>query len=308
MVGWQHLGYGESGDGRNLRSLMKYMEDTQMKDVQKKLQDIGINRLVIVDTTKKDVTHRGEGRDMIYTGDPENDAYVLSEFLSDSITMPYYVEIPFYKYRTYCSSSGCSLEDMRGLEYWKSWVEMFMMSSDPNLKGFYWNLEPPMMFPSTNGLSWEETISELATMIHVGGFEFIWIPYVHTTSWKEIKDLRVFNPTSHEAHYKHHAAYYFDWVFLQPGYYQGYIAPVEISTLQTWKEYVDEAKSGRYNYKGIDNIYYEFECDGAVLMKPLYWQRACDYVRVFGKPSQRAYYYDVNVESLEYLKGVCNYV
>lgn len=298
------LWYLESGNGRNLRSLMKYMEDTRMKDVQKKLQDIGINRLVILDTTKKDVTHRGEGRDMIYTGDPENDAYMLSEFLSDSITMPYYVEIPFYKYRTCCSSSGCSLGDMRGLEYWKNWVEMFMMSSDPNLKGFYWNLESSMMFPSTNGLSWEETISELATMIHGGGFEFIWMPYVHTTSRDRIKQLRVFNSGS----YEHHAAYYFDWVFLQPGYYQGYIAPVEISTLQTWKEYVDETKRDLYNYRGIDNIYYEFECDGAVLTDSVYLQRACDYVRVLDKPSQRAYYYDVNVKALEYLNGVCNYV
>lgn len=280
---------------------MKYQGNTRMDYVQKKLRDVRITHLVILDIgTEKP---HGEGRDMVYTGDPENDAYVLSEFLSDSITMPYYVEIPFYKYRTYCSSSGCSLKDNRGLEYWKGWVRTFMRSSDPNLKGFYWNFECPMMFSG-----WEAVISELANIIHGGGFEFIWIPYVHTTSWEEIKDLRVFNPTSRKAHYKHHAAYYFDWVFLQPGYYQEYIAPTEISTLQTWKEYVDEAKSGRYNYKGIDNIYYEFECDGAVLMNPVYRQRACDYIRVLGKPSQRAYYYDVNVRALEYLNEVCNYV
>ncbi len=295
-------------ESRNGRSLMKYMEDTQMKDVQKKLQDIGINRLVILDTTKKDVTHRGEGRDMIYTGDPENDAYMLSEFLSDSITMSYYVEIPFYKHRTYCSSSGCSLEDMRGLEYWKSWVKMFMMSSDPNLKGFYWNLESPMMFPSTNGLSWEEAISELATMIHGGGFEFIWIPYMHYTSLSEIESRRVFDKG---VSYKHPAAYYFDWVFLQPNYYQGKLLPPEESTLEQWKFNIEQAKRDKNyhrNYKGIDNIYYEFECDGAVLTDSVYRQRACDYVRVFGRPLQRAYYYDVNVKSLEYLKGVCNYV
>ncbi|WP_456393946.1 hypothetical protein [Thermococcus sp.] len=241
---------------------------------------------------------------MIYTGNPEEDAYSLSEFLSDNMIMPYYVEISFYKHRTYCSSSDCSLEDMRGLEYWKSWVEMFMISSDPNLRGFCWNFESPMMFPSTNGLSWEEAISELAAMIHSAGFEFIWIPYVHTTSWEKIKDLRIFNPGS----YEHHGAYYFDWVFLQPGYYQGYITPAEISTLQSWKEYVDEAKSDRYNYRGIDNIYYEFECDGAVLTSSVYRQRACDYLRVLGKPSQRAYYYDVDVKALEYLDGVCGYV
>ncbi|WP_456452780.1 hypothetical protein [Thermococcus sp.] len=85
-----------------------------MQDVQNELQYIGINSLVILDTTKKKVKSHGEGRDMIYTGNPEEDAYSLSEFLSDNMIMPYYVEILFYKHRTYCSSSDCSLEDMRG--------------------------------------------------------------------------------------------------------------------------------------------------------------------------------------------------
>lgn len=72
--------------------------------------------------------------------------------------------------------------------------------------------------------------------------------------------------------------------------------------------YVDDAKENLRNYRGVDNIYYEFECDGAVLNNPVYRQRACDYVQVLGKPPRRAYYYDVRVEALEYLNRVCDYV
>jgi len=48
------LWYPESENGEKLRSLMKYGEDTQMQDVQNELQYIGINSLVILDTTKKE--------------------------------------------------------------------------------------------------------------------------------------------------------------------------------------------------------------------------------------------------------------
>ena len=278
-------------DGREFRSLMRYQGSTAISTVQEKLRKVGIKNLVVLDTGMG-----REGKSMIYTGNPWEDAYALSEFLSDNMIMPYYVEKPFYGYR-----SGVA----RGFDYWKQWIEVFMRSSDPNLRGFYWNYESPMMFSySEVGVSWETVISELASRIHGGGFEFIWIPYMHYTSENDIKNQRVFSRDS----FNHHAAYYFDWVFLQPNYYQGKLLPPEISTLQTWKRYVDEAKRGLRNYRGIDNIYYEFECDGAVVTNSRYRQRACDYVEVLGKPLQRAYYYDVDVRTLEYLNGVCNYV
>ncbi len=47
---------------------------------------------------------------------------------------------------------------------------------------------------------------------------------------------------------------------------------------------------------------------GAVVTNSRYRQRACDYVEVLGKPSQRVYYYDMDAKTLEYLNGVCNYV
>ncbi len=278
-------------DGREFRSLMRYQGNTTMSTVQEKLRKVGIDNLVVLDTGSG-----REGKSMRYTGNPWEDAYALSEFLSDNMVMPYYVEIPFYRYRS---------DVARGFDYWKQWIEVFMRSSDPNLRGFYWNYESPMMFPVKDvGIPWEPVISELASRIHGGGFKFIWITYMHYTSEKDIKNKRVFSKDS----FNHHAAYYFDWVFLQPNYYQGKLLPPEISTLQTWKRYLDEAKRGLRNYRGIDNIYYEFECDGAVVTNPTYRQRACDYVEVLGKPSQRAYYYDVDVRALEYLNGVCNYV
>ncbi|MBP1910818.1 DUF4855 domain-containing protein [Thermococcus stetteri] len=282
-------------DGRDFGSLMKYHGDTTMSTVQEKLREVGIDSLAILDTSEK--KPHEEGRDIIYTGDPREDAYTLSEFLSENVTMPYYVEIPYYKYRS---------DTPRGPDYWKRWVEVFMRSSYYNLRGFYWNYECPMMFEAKAvGASWETVISELANRIHEAGFEFIWIPHVHTTSEDDIKSLRVFNSGKS---YNHHAAYYFDWVFLQPNYYQGKLLPANSDTLKQWKEYVDNAKKNLRNYRGVDNIYYMFECDGAVLTNPVYRQRACDYVQVLGKPPRRAYYYDVRVEALEYLKGVCDYV
>lgn len=172
----------------------------------------------------------------------------FQRFLSDNIIMPYYVEILFYKYRENCSSPSYTLTDNRGIEYWKGWVRLFMKSSDPNLKGSHWNYESPMMFPvDAVGVSWETVISELASIIHRGSFEFIWIPYMHYTSESEIKKKRVFEKDS----YEHHAAYYFDRVFLQPNYYQDRLLPAEISTLQTWKKHIDDAKRGLHNCKGI---------------------------------------------------------
>ncbi|BAD85214.1 hypothetical protein, conserved, containing ATP/GTP-binding site motif A [Thermococcus kodakarensis KOD1] len=292
------MGYGRTfglwylkWDGRDFRSLMKYHGDTTMSTVQEKLREVGIDSLVILDTG-----WGIEGKSMIYTGDPGEDAYTLSEFLSENVTMPYYVEIPYYKYRS---------DTPRGPDYWKRWIDVFVISSDYNLRGFYWNYECPMMFEAKAvGASWETVISELANRIHEAGFEFIWIPYMHYTTKSEIEGKRVFKKDS----YNHHAAYYFDWVFLQPNYYKGELLPANSDTLKQWKMYVDDAKENLRNYRGVDNIYYEFECDGAVLNNPVYRQRACDYVQVLGKPPRRAYYYDVRVEALEYLNGVCDYV
>lgn len=96
------MGYGRTfglwylkWDGRDFRSLMKYHGDTTMSTVQEKLREVGIDSLVILDTG-----WGIEGKSMIYTGDPGEDAYTLSEFLSENVTMPYYVEIPYYKYRS----------------------------------------------------------------------------------------------------------------------------------------------------------------------------------------------------------------
>lgn len=72
--------------------------------------------------------------------------------------------------------------------------------------------------------------------------------------------------------------------------------------------YVDDVKENFCNYRGVDNIYYEFECDGVVFNNFVYCQRVCDYVQVLGKFLRRVYYYDVRVEVLEYLNGVCDYV
>lgn len=58
---------------------MKYQGNTRMDYVQKKLRDVGITHLVILDTGTE--ASHGEGRDIIYTGDPEDDAYALSEIL-----------------------------------------------------------------------------------------------------------------------------------------------------------------------------------------------------------------------------------
>jgi hypothetical protein len=100
--------------------------------------------------------------------------------------------------------------------YWAGWIEDFMMSSDTNLKGFYWTLENAWMFKEDQiqkqaGISFS-IIRDMAESIHNNGFEFIWIPSACTLN---LAGTNIFPMGTYPGAFE-----FFDYVFVQPNYYQ----------------------------------------------------------------------------------------
>ncbi len=251
-----------------------------------------------------------------YTGDAEVDAYNLSEYLSEHMSMPYYVTIPFR------APNGLPRGNITGSfngSYWEKWINVFASSSDPNLKGFYWSLENAWMFKKKQienggGISYE-LIEAMSQEIHEAGFKFIWIP---SASTMYLEGTNIFSLNNQECPNCPGAYEFFDYIFVQPNYYLTKGAP-NIPGYNDFKEYLRKLESLKSKYRAW-NVYLEMEADECVIggggncrtcNNPTNCTKlASDYIKVqldvLGKKyAQRAYYFGVTFDVVKHVDSYC---
>lgn len=233
--------------------------------------------------------------------DGYNDGKNLAQWIEREVSpgLPYLVEIPVLvkddkeQWKEFEDSHHTVKPAVRGLDYWKGWVDGVYMNTGGLESGFYWNLEYPWQV--ADGIVYEEDIASLSEKILGWGQEFIWIPYVHEgISW-EHTDIKTLDG-------------YFTRMFAQSGYYFG-----KTAKLETWFTNFKEFRDDKF-----DNLYMEMECDGKVnpanrnvtqetAEKHKSW--ACDYVQYAKNFPHRAYYFGTDVENLRLVKEQCpNYI
>ncbi|ASJ11141.1 hypothetical protein A3L12_07435 [Thermococcus sp. P6] len=256
------------------------------------------------------------GVNIQYTGNAETDAFNLSEYLSDTMDMPYYVTIPF---STPSKEPRGNITGSFEGSYWEKWIDVFTKSSDPNLKGFYWSLENAWMFKDdqinrNRGIS-HGLIQAMSEKIHNAGFEFIWIPSACTL---KLDGTNIFPLNNSECKNCPGAYEFFDYIFVQPNYYLGKGENVfsDYSDLENYLRELQRLKSTYHAW----NVYLEMEADECVIggggnCRTCYDPENCtrlagDYIRgqlnVFGrKYSQRAYYFRVTFDVLRHVDSYC---
>ncbi|BAA30070.1 DUF4855 domain-containing protein [Pyrococcus horikoshii] len=168
-----------------------------------------------------------EGRGINYTGNGFADARYLALWIRTHITsIDYYITIPF-------SYGSGELRDnpANGFEnsYWRSWIDGVLGVDDDNRLGFYWSYESCLQGtindPAIEKLKindkeqykedYIQFIQEMSDYIHSHGLELIWIP---ATGNRGISFLNDYNFDGIPS-----IGGYFDYVFVQPNYYQNSI-------------------------------------------------------------------------------------
>ena len=238
----------------------------------------GFDRIVVLS---------GEGRGIKYSGSGYGNGYmdglhfahwVLSEILGD---VKYYITIPF-------SDKNGNLRDnpANGFDgsYWRGWIDGVLNVYDSRRIGFYWSYESCLqatindpalgVFGITNDNQKEQYkeayvqfIEDMSNYTHNHGQELIWIPatgdrgvtYLRKDSFDGIPTI----------------GSYFDYVFVQPNYYQNSICIEYINGYKQTLPYSYEklVEKIRWVYeelpRNINNpnttISIEMEADSAVL-------------------------------------------
>ena len=260
------------------------------------LKELGFDCMIALDT----VGPGGKYGQMPRSGYSYDDGYKegkeLAQWIEHEVNpeLPYLVEIPVLvkednaEWELFEKTYYKIPPDVRGLDYWKGWIDGVYANTSSLQGGFYWNLE--YSWQISDGIVKESAIKELSEKILGWGQEFIWIPYVHEgISW-EHTDIETLGP-------------YFTHMFVQPGYYFG-----KTSNLRTWFTDFEKFRDDKF-----DNLYMEMECDDGVRIGNCFddksseecRQRACEYVQYAKNFPHRAYYYQTNVLNLQKMKEYC---
>ncbi|NJE00066.1 DUF4855 domain-containing protein [Thermococcus sp. LS1] len=184
---------------------------------------------------------------------------------------------------------------VRGIQYWKGWVDGVYNNTSGYQVGFYWYLEYPWQV--SDGIVYEEDIQEISAYIRNKGQQFIWIPYFHYSYPDHISDITKTDIGL--------LAKYFTYVFIQPNYYQG-----TTRTLQDFNVVYNQIEELKEE-NNLSNIFMEMECDGRVRSPDPgtaveYRERACAYVSYTKDYPHRAYYYDTNLQNIQKMEEYCN--
>lgn len=169
----------------------------------------------------------GEGKGINYTGNGYDDGLRMALWLSSRVgSMNYYVPIPFYKYRSREPRDNPS----KGFNnsYWKDWIDGVLDVVDDYRLGFYWSYESCLQTTPNDGAGVSvEFIQKMSNYVHDHGQELIWIP---ATGDRGVTYLR---KDAFDGILK--IGGYFDYVFVQPNYYQNSVCIEEINgTKQTF--------------------------------------------------------------------------
>lgn len=263
------------------------------------LEDRGFTYVVALHSSAKDENGNLLYGNIPYSGYSYNDGYRDGASLGrwvDSILrgIDYLVVIPVL-------IDESKARGVRGVQYWKGWVDGVYNNTSGYQVGFYWYLEYPWQV--SDGIVYEEDIQEISDYIKNKWQQFIWIPYVHDKLNLDNTNIKLL-------------AEYFTFVFVQPHYYQ------------RWKEYYNGTLKGSpsdypYLKNGIDalveilnwiwsipNGYIEMEVDGDINLYPELINKACDYLEAQRRAtgfiwSQRAYYYNANISNINEVRDQC---
>lgn len=211
----------------------------------------GFDRIVVLD---------GEGRNSHCSGFMYSNGYKdgkeLAEWiLSLGIDMSLYITIPFYrpdgKQRDQTQASFSSVPD----SYYRGWIDGVLSMDNSNLRGFYWSYESCLQTGSYGENVSQEFIQGVYDYIHGHGQELIWIPatgnrgvtYLDDPSFCAIQTL----------------AGYFDYIFVQPNYYQNLILNEKYGTVPyTYQKLIEKVE---WIDHMPDNVSIEMEVDRSIL-------------------------------------------
>ncbi|ADC70138.1 conserved hypothetical protein [Methanocaldococcus sp. FS406-22] len=240
-----------------------------------------------------------------------NDGKELGKWVDQYLRgIDYFVAIPYYR------KGGDDKGEKRGLEYWKGYVDGIHDNTSDYQIGFYWNLEYPNQVKDEYITDFE--LNELSEYIRNERHqEFIWIPYLNDIENPDNTDIKTLSK-------------YFDYVFVQPHYYQAwkynYLWNCKKdasddereswkSKVKKYKEYIQYGRTKLLDIlnwiKEIPNGYIEMEVDGQINDFPDLINRACDYIilrkSLTGRDiwQRRAYYFDIKKEFIDKVRGTC---
>ncbi|WP_297418717.1 DUF4855 domain-containing protein [Thermococcus sp.] len=185
----------------------------------------GFDRIVVLSGEGRGINYRGSGYGNGYMDGLHFAHWVLSNILGD---VEYYITIPF-------SDKNGNLRDnpANGFDgsYWRGWIDGVLNVYDPRRIGFYWSYESCLQAtindPALKVLSisdnqkeqykeaYVQFIKDMSNYTHSNGLELVWIPatgdrgvtYLRKDSFDGIPTI----------------GSYFDYVFVQPNYYQNSI-------------------------------------------------------------------------------------
>ena len=276
-----------------------------------KLRDLGFDYIIALHTCGENGKYGQVPMSGYSYEDGYNDARQLAQWLEQEVNpdLPYLVEVPVLvkddneQWELFKNSNYTIKPAVRGIDYWKGWIDGIYTNTGGRQRGFYWNLEFPWQV--IRGIVYEEDVSSLSSKIMEWGEEFIWIPYVNDKINLKHTDIRSLSK-------------YFTYVFVQPHYYQ------------TWKEYYSgtlKEATDKHPYltkdgvaklveilnwvREIPNGYIEMEVDAAINLYPDLINKACDYVTaqkksiVGGIWPYRAYYYGARLKNIDSVRKRC---
>ncbi|AEC51851.1 hypothetical protein PNA2_0935 [Pyrococcus sp. NA2] len=208
----------------------------------------------------------GEGRGINYTGNGYEDGRQLALWIRSNInSIEYYITIPF-------SYGSGDLRDnpANGFEssYWREWIDGVLSVDDDNRVGFYWSYESCLQGTPNDpvfkklGITDDEEKKEeyiklyikfldnMSSYIRDHGLEVIWIPTIGNRNMNFItKKEYVSIPI---------LAKYFDYVFVQPHYYQ-------TTKLDDGSEYTFQELVKRLEWMKNNGLSIEMEADNSII-------------------------------------------
>ncbi|WP_457751630.1 DUF4855 domain-containing protein [Thermococcus sp.] len=195
----------------------------------------------------------GEGRSTPQRGYSYNDGYYDGNNFGNWLNRHFKGAIGYFASIPILNNTNISSKGVRGVPYWKGWVDGVLDSTGQALKGFYWSLEDAWQV--SDGTVYEEDIEEMSAYVRNLNKKLIWIPSACTLV---LEKTNIFN-----------LAVFFDYVFVQPNYYQrGAIArgaddyiPYTYEVFMEWLTKLEDLK--REN--SVFNVYMELEADQSLL-------------------------------------------
>ncbi|WP_042698292.1 DUF4855 domain-containing protein [Thermococcus sp. PK] len=207
-------------------------------------KELGFNYAVVLD---------GEGKGTPQQGYSYNDGYYDGNKFGSWLNRHFEGAIDYFASIPILNNTNISSKGVRGVSYWKGWIDGVLDSTGGNLKGFYWSLEDAWQV--SDGTVYEEDIEEISAYVRNLNKKLIWIPSACTLV---LEKTNIFS-----------LAGLFDYVFVQPNYYQrGAIArgandyiPYTYEVFKEWLTKLENLK----NENDAFNIYIEMEADQSLL-------------------------------------------